>query len=359
METAFYEIESNFAPVYQTVLALIKARGLDELYKIITSAKISVKNTDIESWYGETYVYTIYIILPVKIYAPISPEKISEYEKIFSELINEITKENNQVNFITQISTKFSKSDIDWSCIGGETDKKQLKENIVNVKNIMIAVATGKTKIQEVNEKYQTLNSNIKDDCLKLNIIYPNSYHSLWEWYNKWKEDFKDYQSRSEYLEELFLPILNLFDNSTETNLIGEPFVKLSDWEKINRTIIKIKKNSSISKDEEDFQQIGLLCREAIITLAQTVFIPNLHGNNDEDGKKIGKTDAVRMLNNYISYYFSGESNEEIRSYIKTTNKLANLLTHRRNATKKDMLFAVSATISLINFIGINEKKYT
>lgn len=84
METAFYEIESNFAPVYQTVLALIKARGLDELYKIITSAKISVKNTDIESWYGETYVYTIYIILPVKIYAPISPEKISEYEKIFS-----------------------------------------------------------------------------------------------------------------------------------------------------------------------------------------------------------------------------------------------------------------------------------
>lgn len=42
---------------------------------------------------------------------------------------------------------------------------------------------------------------------------------------------------------------------------------------------------------------------------------------------------------------------------LKNTNKLANLLTHKRDASRKDMLLAVSATIALINFVGILEDK--
>ena len=64
------------------------------------------------------------------------------------------------------------------------------------------------------------------------------------------------------------------------------------------------------------------------------------------------------MIGNYIQFKLSGKENEELRAYAKNTNKLANLLTHKRNATKKDMLLAVSSTIALINFIGIIEEKY-
>ena len=52
-----------------------------------------------------------------------------------------------------------------------------------------------------------------------------------------------------------------------------------------------------------------------------------------------------------------GSSNEELKAYAKATNKLANLLTHKRDAKKQDMLLSVSATMALINFIGILEEK--
>ena len=50
--------------------------------------------------------------------------------------------------------------------------------------------------------------------------------------------------------------------------------------------------------------------------------------------------------------------NKELRAYAKATNDLANQLTHKRSATKKDMLLIVSSTIALINFIGIIEEKF-
>ena len=40
------------------------------------------------------------------------------------------------------------------------------------------------------------------------------------------------------------------------------------------------------------------------------------------------------------------------------TNKLANALTHERNATKKDMMLSVSATTALVNIVGILEEQY-
>ena len=34
------------------------------------------------------------------------------------------------------------------------------------------------------------------------------------------------------------------------------------------------------------------------------------------------------------------------------------MLTHKRNATKREMLITVSATLSLVNLIGVMEGKY-
>lgn len=70
------------------------------------------------------------------------------------------------------------------------------------------------------------------------------------------------------------------------------------------------------------------------------------------------QTDAMGMLTNYFSHTLSGSSNDEYRSYTKATHKIANMLTHKRNATKKDMLITVSSTLSLINLVGVIEGKF-
>ena len=88
------------------------------------------------------------------------------------------------------------------------------------------------------------------------------------------------------------------------------------------------------------------------------MYNPIIHGEMDDSGKHIGPSDAVRMLNNYITVTLAGRDNKELRDYIKSANALANQLTHKRSATKKDMLLTMSSTIALINFIGIIEEKF-
>ena len=68
-------------------------------------------------------------------------------------------------------------------------------------------------------------------------------------------------------------------------------------------------------------------------------------------------SEAVQQLANYIKQSLKGKENEELRSYAKATNKVANALTHRRTSTKTEMLLCVNATVALINFIGILEGK--
>jgi hypothetical protein len=79
-----------------------------------------------------------------------------------------------------------------------------------------------------------------------------------------------------------------------------------------------------------------MLCRELIITLAQTVYIPEKHPIIDNI--EISKTDAKKMLEAYISVVLVENESEELRAYAKATNKLANTLTHKRTATKKEIL---------------------
>lgn len=132
----------------------------------------------------------------------------------------------------------------------------------------------------------------------------------------------------------------------------------ISDWNGIKEAISKINKDCSLAYSEMECQNIGNSCRNLVISVAQIVFQPEIHGKYNKDGKELSKTDAIGMLNNYFSYNFSGSSNEFYRKYAKAVNDLANMLTHKRNATKREMLITVSATLSLVNLIGVMEGKY-
>ena len=353
----YFEDKNNFSPVLSTAISLMRSRGKEDLCQLVLKAEVNVQNTDYDNWNGGTYGYTVFINIPVKVYASLRKDEIEVAEKEIGETLNEVTKGDDNNYFGVQIVPRFTTSDIDWNIIGGDSGKIQLKTDIENVKDLMIAVSTGGPRIQEVDARYKSLNSSIYRRCKQLNIKYNNPFAGLWDWYYKWSSELPTYQSRRLFINELFSPTLTAFEENGANTGIAVPIVELNGWDRINRTVVKIKQDSVTARMEEDFQQIGLLCREIIISLAQAVFLPEVHGAVDEEGKTIGKTDANRMISNYLSYRLAGSSNQEIRTYAKNTNKLANLLTNKRDASRKDMLMAVSATIALINFIGILEDK--
>ena len=357
MNQQFYEIHANFLPVLNLALALLKERGHNDINQIVSSAQLSVVNTDFDNWNGGTYGYTVFVRLSVKHYTSLTSDRIIQIERMFSDALNESIIGSSNDYFNVQIGPTLSKDDIDWDIVGGINGKNILKQKIDTVKNIMVSVATGGYRIQEVDERYKSLHTEISNDCKKLNLTYNNTFYSLWDWYGKWKADFPTYQERRVYINDLLAPTLSYFEEKTSFGNI-ETIVELDGWERISRTVLKIKVESSNAKHEEDFQSIGLLCRDVIISLAQAVYNSQIHGSTDETGKEIGIADAVRMIGNYLNVKLKGSNYKELRACAKATNDLANQLTHKRSASKRDMLLTVSSTIALINFIGIIEDRF-
>ena len=174
----------------------------------------------------------------------------------------------------------------------------------------------------------------------------------MWDWYGKWSSDFSTYRERRAFIREMFSSLIEALEENSEPEIISIT-IDLTGWERIERSIQEIKTRQSEASKEEQFQVVGLLCRETIITLAQSVYIPEKHPILD--GTKISKTDAKRMLEAYIAVELSGSLNEKLRKFAKSTLDLANELTHKRTATKKDASLCSVATLALINFIGTIE----
>ncbi len=167
---AFYEEEKNFSPVFRTAVSLMQMRGCDSLYQLIQMAEASVVCTDFDNWNGGTYGYTVYLNLPVKVYASMSKEEIEEAEKTLRETLNEVTKRDENHYFAVQIAPRFTKSDINWELIGGEVGKERLKQDVEALRDLMISVATGGDRIQNVDARYKSLHNSIASRCKQLNI---------------------------------------------------------------------------------------------------------------------------------------------------------------------------------------------
>lgn len=126
---------------------------------------------------------------------------------------------------------------------------------------------------------------------------------------------------------------------------------KPTGWSKIDRNMERINTRLRQATVEVDFQQVGHLCRETLIDLAQEVFDEESHPPTD--GTAPSDTDARRMLDAYLSKELEGGSNEEARQHAKAALRLANALTHRRTAVFRDAALCAEATASVLNIVAI------
>ena len=334
-----------------TVSELLKADKEEELYDIINSADISIEETGYDNWNGGIYFYTVYMNVNVETFVKVR-DKI---EKIEADLLSrfEIGTRHLESEIVSSIRiVPKAQPKIDWNRISGLNTKDGLIKDVEFLKNTMISVATGGRRIQEINDEYKVKYQNVSKALQRLNLQNPNQYKDLWDWYGKWRADFSTYRERRAFIREMYSSLGQSLEETEEPELISVT-VDLTGWERIERSIQEIKIRQSEAKKEEQFQVVGLLCRETIITLSQSVFDEKRH--LILDGANVSKTDAKRMLEAYIAVELSGSSNEKLRKYAKTTLDLANELTHKRTATKRDSSLCSVATLALINFIGTIE----
>ncbi len=157
--------------------------------------------------------------------------------------------------------------------------------------------------------------------------------------------------TRSKELQTALRTInLNFVDGKLVDSDLPEPRPE-TGWERVDRVITKNRMALGHAANEEDFQSIGLLARELLITIAQAVYLPGMHENLDEVTPS--NTDARRMLENFVGHEVPGGKNEDLRRHIKSTLKLAVALQHRRTASRRDAALCLEATSSLVNIIRI------
>lgn len=228
---------------------------------------------------------------------------------------------------------------------------QELIQTIEKLKNTMVSVSTGGQRIQEANPGYQEAYSEADIEIRNRDLDNPNPYSDLWEWYGRWSSgDLPTYQSRRQFLSEMFSSILQELRNRVagkQPSIPQEP----TGWPRVDRTIGEIRNRLASAKTEEQYQAIGLLCREALISLAQSVYDPEIHPKLD--GIQPSETDAKRMLENFIASTLAGSSNEAVRRHAKAAHVLANDLQHRRTANFRQAALCTEATASIVNVIAI------
>ncbi|MEK7408677.1 MAG: hypothetical protein AAB225_26725 [Acidobacteriota bacterium] len=230
------------------------------------------------------------------------------------------------------------------------TDEELIAE-IEAQRSLMIAVATGGPRIQQVNGQYVERRERIATELRRRGIADPNLHDDLWAWYGRWSAgDMPSWQSRRAHLSEMYQPLIDQIragPSATGAQVFEEP----TGWPRVDRGIYEIRRRLEQADAEEQFQAVGLLCREVLISVAQVVYDPQRHPS--EDGVAPSETDAKRMLDSYIAAELVDAPNEGVRRHVKAALSLANDLQHHRTADYRHAALCAEASTSVVNIVAI------
>ncbi len=97
--------------------------------------------------------------------------------------------------------------------------------------------------------------------------------------------------------------------------------------------------------------EVGLLCREALISVSQAVYDPDRHKALDRVVPS--DTDAGRILESIFVTELQGSANEESRAHAKAALRLALALQHKRTADYRMAALCTEATVSVVNLLAV------
>lgn len=218
-------------------------------------------------------------------------------------------------------------------------------------RDLMIAVATGGPRIDDVNREYIDRRSLIRRELRLRGISDPNPHADLWAWYGRWSAgDMPRWALRREYVAAIYHTTLEQLRSSAESSAT-EVFDAPTGWGRVDRNVYEVRRHLEQASTEEQCQAVGLLCRETLISLAQIVYDSERHA--PVDGVDPSSTDAARMLEGFISVELAGGHNESVRRHAKAALSLANALQHDRTADYRLAALCAEATTSVVNIIAV------
>ena len=225
---------------------------------------------------------------------------------------------------------------------------EQLIAALSNMRDLMISVATGGPRIGEVQDGFRQLHEYALKGLSDRQLSVDLPYDDLWSWHGRWSDgSLPTYRSRRVYIGDCFRPIIAAVRRAVEQTRPYEP----TGWERVDRAVLAARDALSRSVHPEDYQRIGLLCREALISVAEVVWREDRHPTLD--GEKPSRTDAKRRLEAFIAAELSGNANEDVRRHARSAFDLANALQHKRAADWRAAAMCVEAAATVASIMAI------
>lgn len=230
-------------------------------------------------------------------------------------------------------------------------DDGELLREVEAQRALMMAVATGGPRIQEVNAQYVERRDRIARELRARNLQDPNPHGDLWGWYGRWSAgDLPSWGSRRTHVTAVYQGLIDQI-KAGPTSVGSQLFDEPTGWPRVDRGVYEIRRRLEQAENEEQFQAVGLLCRETLISVAQVVYDNERHRSQlDMDPSE---TDAKRMLDAFFATELAGSQNEGVRRHAKAALMLANDLQHHRTADYRQAALCAEATASVVNLAAI------
>lgn len=107
------------------------------------------------------------------------------------------------------------------------------------------------------------------------------------------------------------------------------------------------------AEEAEDFQSVGMRCRESFVAMVREVATPEMVPVNDIAPQRSNFIAWCELISNHVAH---GGSAENVRSYLKSTSRsawqLVSWLTHATGATYADAVFGLEATQHVLSIFG-------
>jgi hypothetical protein len=107
------------------------------------------------------------------------------------------------------------------------------------------------------------------------------------------------------------------------------------------------------AEEAEDFQTVGMRCRECLIVMVRTLALPAMVPADTSPPKHADVVHWSELIANHVAH---GASAKEVRGYLKSTSKaaweLANWLTHAQSAARADAILAHEVTQHVLTVFG-------
>jgi hypothetical protein len=107
------------------------------------------------------------------------------------------------------------------------------------------------------------------------------------------------------------------------------------------------------AEEAEDFQAVGMRCRETLIQMVRALAKPSMVPNGEAAPKRSDVVNWSSLIANTVA---AGQHNDAIRGHLKANAKstwdLANWLTHTSGAKRIDAIFVLDATHTVLDTFG-------